>query len=71
MRAGTENIASIVGMAAALKKCVDGLKDTAEHLTRLETKLNWACQSECTIFQKWELHTYPREHQSLFPRLQW
>lgn len=39
MRAGTENIASIVGMAAALKKCVDGLKDTAEHLTRLETKL--------------------------------
>ena len=26
---------------------------------------------ECTIFQKWERSTYPREHQSLFPRLQW
>lgn len=36
MRAGTENIASIVGMAVALKKNCEQLKETAKRLTRLE-----------------------------------
>lgn len=39
MRAGTENIASIVGMATALKKNVAFMKDTATHLTALENRL--------------------------------
>ena len=39
MRAGTENIASIVGMATALKKNVAVMKDTASHLTSLENRL--------------------------------
>ena len=39
MRAGTENVASIVGMATALKKNVAFMKDTATHLTALENRL--------------------------------
>ena len=39
MRAGTENVASIVGMATALKKNVAFMKDTAAHLTALENRL--------------------------------
>lgn len=39
MRAGTENIASIVGMAIALKKNVDAIEDTSSHLALLENKL--------------------------------
>ena len=39
MRAGTENVASIVGMAAALKKNVAEMKDTASHLALLENRL--------------------------------
>lgn len=39
MRAGTENIASIVGMATALKKNVAVIKDTASHLALLENRL--------------------------------
>ena len=39
MRAGTENIASIVGMAMALKKNVDAIEDTSSHLALLENKL--------------------------------
>ena len=39
MRAGTENVASIVGMATALKKNVATIKDTASHLGLLEKKL--------------------------------
>lgn len=39
MRAGTENIASIVGMATALKKNVAVMKDTASHLMSLENRL--------------------------------
>lgn len=38
MRAGTENVASIVGMATALKKNVAAIKDTASHLTLLENR---------------------------------
>ena len=36
MRAGTENIASIVGMAKALEICCDALKTNAERLLELE-----------------------------------
>lgn len=39
MRAGTENVASIVGMATALKKSVSVMKDTASHLALLEKRL--------------------------------
>ena len=39
MRAGTENVASIVGMATALKKNVVTIKDTASYLTLLERRL--------------------------------
>lgn len=39
MRAGTENVASIVGMAYALKKNVRLLNDTSVHITELEKKL--------------------------------
>ena len=39
MRAGTENVASIVGMATALKKNVSVIKDTALHLALLEKRL--------------------------------
>ena len=39
MRAGTENIASIVGMAAALKKNCELLHSTRDHLIFLEQKL--------------------------------
>ena len=35
-RAGTENVAAIVGMAVALKKNVDALKINREHVTNLE-----------------------------------
>ncbi len=36
MRAGTENVASIVGMATALKKNADSIDDTAHYLHSLE-----------------------------------
>lgn len=36
MRAGTENIASIVGMAHALKTNISSLSDTMERLRALE-----------------------------------
>lgn len=39
MRAGTENVASIIGMATALKKNVAAMKDTASHLVLLENRL--------------------------------
>lgn len=39
MRAGTENVASIVGMATALRKNVTAIKDTASHLALLESRL--------------------------------
>ena len=38
MRAGTENIASIVGMAAALKKNCDNMAQTQNRLIALENK---------------------------------
>ena len=39
MRAGTENVASIVGMATALKRMLTTMKDTASHLALLENRL--------------------------------
>ena len=39
MRARTENVASIVGMATALKKNVAVIKDAASHLALLENRL--------------------------------
>lgn len=39
MRAGTENIASIVGMATALKENVEQLQQNEEHIFALERKL--------------------------------
>ena len=39
MRAGTENVASIVGMAVALKKNTDDLNSTQQHLLTLEEEL--------------------------------
>lgn len=39
MRAGTENVASVVGMAIALKKNVMTIKDTTSHLALLENRL--------------------------------
>ena len=39
MRAGTENIASIVGMAVALKKNCDKLPDNIRHIENLESQL--------------------------------
>lgn len=39
MRAGTENIASIVGMAVALKKNCDFLRENTAHIETLETAL--------------------------------
>lgn len=38
-RAGTENVASIVGMAVALKKNCDAIEENAKHIGQLETKL--------------------------------
>lgn len=38
-RAGTENVASIVGMAAALQENVDSLENNISHLQSLETQL--------------------------------
>ena len=39
MRAGTENVASIVGMAVALKKNCDKLTDNIRHIENLESQL--------------------------------
>lgn len=39
MRAGTENVAAIVGMAAALSKNIRLLDESAAHLAKLEEKL--------------------------------
>ena len=39
MRAGTENVASIVGMATALRNNVEAMEKTAEHLFELENRL--------------------------------
>lgn len=39
LRAGTENVAGIVSMAAALKKNVENLEENQEHVVRLEKKL--------------------------------
>lgn len=39
MRAGTENIASIVGMAVALKKNCDNLADNIRHIENIESQL--------------------------------
>lgn len=38
-RAGTENIASIIGMSAALKRNCDSIEDNIDHIGRLETRL--------------------------------
>ena len=39
LRAGTENVASIVGMAVALKKNCDAIEENAKHMVLLEAKL--------------------------------
>ena len=39
LRAGTENVASIVGMAVALKKNCDAIEKNAKHIGQLEAKL--------------------------------
>ena len=39
MRAGTENVAGIVGMAVALKKNVDSLEQNCKHLLNLEERI--------------------------------
>ena len=39
MRAGTENVAAIVGMAAALKNNVEQMAENKEHLLQLEHEL--------------------------------
>ena len=39
LRAGTENVAGIVGMAAALKNNCDGLRENLQYVTGLESKL--------------------------------
>ena len=39
MRAGTENVAGIVGMAVALKEHIDHLSQETEYLTRLSDRL--------------------------------
>ena len=39
MRAGTENVAGIVGMAAAISACCEKMKETADRLFRLEERL--------------------------------
>jgi cysteine desulfurase len=39
LRAGTENVASIVGMAVALKKNCDAIEENAKHIWQLEAKL--------------------------------
>ncbi|MBQ6263331.1 MAG: cysteine desulfurase [Clostridia bacterium] len=39
MRAGTENVAGIVGAAAALRSCCENMERTTERLTRLENRL--------------------------------
>ena len=39
LRAGTENVASIVGMAVALKKNCDAIEENAKHMGLLEAKL--------------------------------
>lgn len=46
LRAGTENIASIVGMAVALKKNTDQLDMTTDHLHNLENELLDGLKSE-------------------------
>lgn len=38
-RAGTENVAGIVGMAAALKEAADNMKENASHMTALRDRL--------------------------------
>ena len=39
LRAGTENVASIVGMAVALKANIDNLENNAKHILNLEKRL--------------------------------
>lgn len=39
LRAGTENVAGIVGMAVALKNNYDALEDNTRYVARLESKL--------------------------------
>jgi cysteine desulfurase len=53
MRAGTENIASIVGMAIALDKNIKTIDETTKHLIMLE----------------WKRVSYSREYQLVIPRI--
>lgn len=50
LRAGTENVASIVGMATALKKNVDDLKKNQEHVIRLEKTLLRKLKENCVSY---------------------
>lgn len=50
LRAGTENVASIVGMAVALKKNCDAIEENAKHIRRLETRLIDSLSEACLSF---------------------
>ena len=60
MRAGTENVASIVGMATALKKNIDALKENQEYVLELERELmNKLNDSGISYFRNGGDHTLP------------
>lgn len=60
MRAGTENVASVVGMAAALKKNIDALKENQEYVIGLERELlNKLNESGISYFRNGGDHTLP------------
>ena len=49
-RAGTENVASIVGMAKALEENVSHMNENLEHLNRLENRLIEGLNEECVKY---------------------
>lgn len=52
MRAGTENVAGIVGMAAALKLNCENMRENAAHIRDLELRLLTALKNENVVYQR-------------------
>lgn len=51
-RAGTENVAGVVGMAAALKENIDSLEGNMQHIFNLEEMLMSELSQTCINFQR-------------------
>lgn len=73
LRAGTENVASIVGMAYALKKNCEDLAVNKEKITKLEEyllDLLNVCQSN-NIRKKWRVQYLTWKYKSFIKRSRW